>query len=65
MDNVENIKNELKIVRDELFQLRLKQSLSKDEFTLNKLKDEEIVIIKKLKKLTNEKVSYESKRIKK
>ena len=54
-----NIEKKWKTLRDELFQLRLEQRLSRDEESLNKLKVREEELLKKFKKVTAEKVAYE------
>ena len=62
MNNIDDIKKELKKLREELFQIKFELAMTKDEYTLNKLKIKEEEIIKQLKKLSFDKVTLEEKK---
>ena len=61
MSNKEDITKELKELRNELFQLKLKQQLIKDNYSKNKYREQEKVVRDSYKKLAFEKVSYKNK----
>ena len=62
MNNIDDIKKELKSLRDELFQIKFEKAMTKDEYTLNKLKTKEEEILKKFKRLSFDKVTLEEKK---
>ncbi len=62
MNNLNDIELELKKVRDELFKLKFEQRMTKDEYTLNRLKEKESIVLNKYKELTVQKVFYEDKK---
>ena len=62
MNNIDDIKKELKKLREELFQIKFEIAMTKDEYTLNKLKIKEEEILKQFKKLSFDKVTLEDKK---
>ena len=62
MNNIDDIKKELKKLREELFQIKFEIAMTKDEYTLNKLKIKEEEILKQFKKLSFDKVTLEEKK---
>ena len=62
MNNIDDIKKELKSLRDELFQIKFEKVMTKDEYTLNKLKTKEEEILKEFKRLSFDKVTLEEKK---
>ena len=61
MDNIDSVKDELKKLRNELFELRFKQKMTNDEYSLNKFKEEENIILDKYRRLAAKKVNLEDK----
>ncbi|MEE3343298.1 MAG: hypothetical protein VZS44_04320 [Bacilli bacterium] len=56
---MDRIEDEWKILRDDLFEVRLAQKMSKDKKTLNNLRDRETEILKRLKEVAVAKADNE------